>query len=107
MPTWIAEYAATPARRRTLWLVAANFLVFAVLVIGMFYVRSQHPDWPVPFEFGSLLMVSAMPSAAGCASITRVVGAHRAAKKETEEAVRWIAIAIASWLIILFLEMVE
>ena len=29
MPTWIAEYAATPARRRTLWLVAANFLGLA------------------------------------------------------------------------------
>jgi heme/copper-type cytochrome/quinol oxidase subunit 3 len=107
MPTWIAEYAATPARRRTLWLVAGNFLVFAALVVVMFYVRSQHPDWPVPFEFGSLLMVSAMASGAVCASVTMVVGAHSAAKGETEEAVRWIAIAISSWLIFLFLEMVE
>ena len=36
-----------------------------------------------------------------------VVGGHSAAKGNTEEAVRWIAIAISSWLVFLFLECVE
>lgn len=103
----IAEYAATPARRRTLVLIAVNCAVFALMLAAMFYVRAQSPDWPVPFEFGSLLMVFAMGMAAVCASITMAVGANSAAKGEIEEAVRWIAIAISSWLIFLFLEIVE
>jgi heme/copper-type cytochrome/quinol oxidase subunit 3 len=107
----IAEYAATPVRRRTLTLVAANFTVFAVLVAAMFYIRTTSADWPTgasaPFEFGSLLMVSAMAMSAICASITMAVGANSAAHGKFDEAVRWIAIAISAWLVFLFLEIVE
>jgi len=103
----IAEYAATPARRRTLALIAANFAFFAVLLAVMFYVRARSADWPVPFEFGSLLMVFAMGMSAICASVTVAVGAESAAKGKADEAVRWIAIAISSWLVFLFLEIVE
>jgi len=103
----IAEYAATPARRRTLVLIAANFTFFAALLGVMFYVRTKSASWPVPFEFGSLLMVFAMGMAAICASITMAVGANSAIQEKTEEAVRWIAIAISSWLVFLFLEIVE
>jgi heme/copper-type cytochrome/quinol oxidase subunit 3 len=109
MPARIAEYAATLARRRTLVLIGVNFEVFAALVALMFYVRATTTDWPIapPFEFGNLLMVFAMAMAAICASITMVVGASSSAKGNTEEAVRWIAIAISSWLVFLFLECVE
>jgi heme/copper-type cytochrome/quinol oxidase subunit 3 len=103
----IAEYAATPARRRTLALIAVNFAFFAALLAVMFYVRIKSSDWPVPFEFGSLLMVFAMGMSAICASITMAVGAHSASQGKADEAVRWIAIAISSWLVFLFLEIVE
>src|SRR5437868_9183609 len=103
MHALIAEYAATPARRRTLWIVAGNFAVFTALIAVMFYVRTtSEGEWPVPFEFGSLLMVFSMAMAAVCASITMVVGAHSAAKGKVDESVRWIAIAIVSWLVFLF-----
>ncbi len=103
----IAEYTATPARRRTLVIVGINSVVFTLMVAAMFYVRARTPDWPVPFEFGSLLMVFTMAMSGLCASITMVVGAHSAANGKPEEAVRWIAIAISSWLVFLFLEIVE
>jgi heme/copper-type cytochrome/quinol oxidase subunit 3 len=105
----IAEYTATPARRRTLVLVAGNFALFGALLAVMFYVRATSSDWPItpPFEFGSLLMVSAMAMSAVCASATMVVGAHSAANGKAEEAERWVAIAISSWLVFLFLETVE
>jgi heme/copper-type cytochrome/quinol oxidase subunit 3 len=105
----IAEYGATSARRRTLVLIGVMFEIFAAFVAMMFYVRATAADWPIdpPFEFGNLLMVFAMAMAAICGSITMVVGGHSAAKGKGEEAVRWIAIAISSWLVFLFLECVE
>jgi heme/copper-type cytochrome/quinol oxidase subunit 3 len=105
----IAEYAATPARRHTLLVIGTNFALFAALTGYTIYVRTTARDWPIapPFEFGNLLMVFAMAMSAICASITMVVGNHSAAKGNAEEAVRWIAIAISSWLVFLFLECVE
>jgi len=103
----LSDYAATPARRRTLALIAVQFLIYAALMVWMFHVRSTASDWPVPFEFGSLLMVFAMASGGVCASITMVVADDRARKGEGEESVRWIAIAISAWLVFLFLETVE
>lgn len=105
--TYIAEYGATATRRRTLVLVAANFALFVALLVVMFYIRAKSSTWPVPFEFGSLLMVSAMALAAICASVCIAVGANSASQGNFDEAVRWIAIAISSWLIFLFLELVE
>ena len=107
----VIEYArshvATSTRRRTVVLIAANFAFFAALLAVMFYIRSGSRDWPVPFEFGSLLMVAAMAMSALCASVTMAVGANSAAQDKWDEAVRWIAIAISSWLVFLFLECVE
>jgi heme/copper-type cytochrome/quinol oxidase subunit 3 len=105
--TYIAEYGATPTRRRTMVVVAANFAFFTALLVVMFYVRAKSADWPVPFEFGSLLMVFAMALSAVCASVCMAVGANSAAQGSYDEAVRWVAIAISSWLIFLFLELVE
>lgn len=107
MHSRIAEYGATPARRRTLVLIAANFAFFAALLAVMYHVRSITAEWPVPFEFGSLLLVTAMGMSAICASVTMAVGANSAAQGKADEAVRWIAIAISSWLVFLFLEIVE
>jgi len=103
----IAEYGATPARRRTLYVVAAHFLAFVGFIVWMYRVRAVTAEWPIPFEFGSLLMIFAMAMAGLCASITIAVGADRAAKGEIEESVRWIAIAISAWLVFLFLDIVE
>jgi heme/copper-type cytochrome/quinol oxidase subunit 3 len=76
-------------------------------MVVMFFVRAKTANWPVPFEFGNLLMVGAMAMAAICGSVCMAVGAHSAARSEYEEAVRWVAIAISSWVIFLFLEGVE
>ena len=103
----LAEYGATPVRRRTLIVVALNSLLFLGLLAAMFYVRIHAPEWPVPFQFGSLLMVFAMASGGICGSITMVVAARSAAAGQTEEAVRWVAIAIVSWVTFLVLETVE
>ena len=103
----LAIYAATPARRRTIIIVAVNLVFFVALLAAMFYVRTNSPDWPVPFEFGSLLMVFAMAMSAICGSVTVAVAAHSAALAKYDEAVRWVAIAISSWLVFLFLEIVE
>ena len=106
----ILEYGATPARRRTLVVAAANGVFFAALLGAMFYIRATSSQWPTaepPFEFGSLLMVFAMGMSAVCASITVAVAGNSAAQGKSDEAVRWIAIAISSWLLFLFLEIVE
>jgi heme/copper-type cytochrome/quinol oxidase subunit 3 len=107
MPPAIAAYAATPARRRTLAVIGVHFLVYAALIVWMLRLRAAADDWPIPFEFGSLLMIFSMAMSGICGSVTVAVGANRADKGEAEEAIRWIAIAISSWLVFLFLECVE
>jgi cytochrome aa3-600 menaquinol oxidase subunit 3 len=103
----IADYLGTPARRRTAILILINFAIFAAMLAFMFYRRWQSEAWPVPFHFPSLLMAGAMTMFALCASVTMAVGAHAAKLDDTEPAVRWVAIAISSWLVFLFLEIVE
>jgi heme/copper-type cytochrome/quinol oxidase subunit 3 len=107
IPSAIAAYAATPARRRTLVIVALHLLIYSALLVWMFRVRATADDWPIPFEFGSLLMIFAMAMGGFCGSVTQAVAANRADRGETEEPVRWIAIAISAWLVFLFLECVE
>ena len=52
-------------------------------------------------------MVAALTMFSLCGSATIEVGAKAAQLKDREPAVRWIAVAIASWLTFLFLEIVE
>jgi heme/copper-type cytochrome/quinol oxidase subunit 3 len=101
-------YLATRERRLTALFIAGNFAFFAALLGVMFYLRSSSADWPVPFHFASLLMVSALTMFSLCASVTAAV-ADRAARLEpaSEPAVRWMAIAISCWFLFLFLEIVE
>lgn len=97
----------TRARRTALIVIAAHFAFFAALLATMFYLRAQAPEWPVPFHFASLLMVGAMTMFALCGSVTAEIGARAAAIGEIEGSTRWVAIAIASWITFLFLEIVE
>jgi heme/copper-type cytochrome/quinol oxidase subunit 3 len=107
IPTAISDYAATPARRRTLIAIAINSLLFAALMVWMFRVRATSPEWPIPFQFGSFLIVFAMAGGGICGSITMAIADNRARNEEAEESVRWIAIAISAWLTFIFLEAVE
>ena len=103
----VAEYFATPARKRTAWFIIPNFIVFAAMLGVMFHMRWLSEEWPTPFHFPSLLMAGAMSMFAVCASITMAIGAHAAKLEDKEPATRWVAIAIVSWLLFLFLELVE
>ena len=76
-------------------------------MVWMFHIRDASSDWPVPFEFGSLLIIFAMASGGICGSVTMAIADNRAEKGEFEESIRWIAIAISAWLKFLFLEAVE
>ena len=112
MTALIASYASTyidtRPRRLTGLFIIGNFAFFSALLAAMFYLRMKSDDWPVPFHFASLLMVCALTMFALCASVTAIIG-ERAARTEptAEPAVRWLAIAITSWFIFLFLEIVE
>jgi heme/copper-type cytochrome/quinol oxidase subunit 3 len=103
----IGEYYGTRTRRVTGLFIAANFAFFAALLCVMFYLRWVSEEWPAPFHFGSLLMVFAMTMFAVCGSATVAIGARAAKTGEIEAAVRWVAIAISSWFVFLFLEIVE
>ena len=101
------EFFATPARRRTGYYSVANLILFSILLALMFYMRWLSEAWPTPFHFPSLLMAGAMSMFAVCASMTMAIGASAAKLEDKEPAVRWIAIGITSWLVFLFLEIVE
>jgi|SRR5665213_883603 len=103
----IAEYFETRARRVTGLFIVGNFVFFLALLVAMFYLRWVSEEWPTPFHFPSLLMVAAMTMFSVCGSATMAVGASASKMENTEPAVRWIAIAISSWMVFLFLEIVE
>jgi cytochrome aa3-600 menaquinol oxidase subunit 3 len=103
----IAEYFSTPVRRHAAYCGLANLAFFSALLGVMFYMRWLSEEWPTPFHFPSLLMAGAMSMFAVCASMTMSIGASAAKLEDKEAAVRWIAIAITSWLVFLFLEIVE
>ena len=103
----ISQYFETRTRRLTGLFILINFAVFAVLLGVMFYYRWSSEEWPAPFHFPSLLMAAALTLFALCGSATMAMGAAAAKLPDTEPAVRWIAIAITSWLVFLFLEIVE
>jgi cytochrome aa3-600 menaquinol oxidase subunit III len=107
MKAYLAEYYATPARRTTLWIIAANTAFFAALLAVMFYLRWASEAWPAPFQFASLLMVAALTMFAASGSATLEMAARAVKLEDKEPAVRWIAVGIASWLTFLFLEIVE
>lgn len=107
MTKYIAPYFGTRARRVTAAACLAHLAFFGALLVAMFYQRSAASDWPVPFHFPSLLMSSSLVMFGLCASVTFAIGASQADKEDREPAVRWIAIAISSWFVFLFLEIVE
>ena len=103
----IAEYYGTRTRRVTGLFIAGNFAFFAALLAAMIYLRWVSEEWPTPFHFASLLMVGAMTMFSLCGSATMAIAARAAKLDDREPAVRWIAIAISSWFVFLFLEIVE
>jgi cytochrome aa3-600 menaquinol oxidase subunit 3 len=107
MKEYVGEYFATRTRRTTLTVIAANSAFFATLLAVTFYLRYVSEEWPTPFHFPSLLMATALLMFAVCGSITCEVGARSTKLPDHEPAVRWIAVGVASWLMFLFLEVVE
>ena len=107
MREYLAQYYATKTRRTTLFVIAGTSAFFATLLAVMFYLRWASEEWPTPFHFASLLMASALTMFAICGSVTCEVGSHAAKLDDQEPAVRWVAVAIASWLMFLFLDIVE
>jgi heme/copper-type cytochrome/quinol oxidase subunit 3 len=107
MRALLAEYYATRARRGALWIIAAHAVFFSALLAAMFYLRWVSEEWPTPFHFASLLMVAALTLFAISGSATLEMASRATKLPDTEPAVRWIAVGIASWLTFLFLEIVE
>jgi cytochrome o ubiquinol oxidase subunit 3 len=105
---YIAHYFHTRARRLTGLLVVANAAFFAALLAVFVYTKWNSEDWPTPFHFPSMLMAVALSMFALCGSATVLV-AEVAARKpaDLEPARRWMAIAVTSWFLFLFLEIVE
>lgn len=104
----IKEYLfGSRVRRGTLLVCLAHLAFFTALFLTYFYQKATTADWPTPFHFGSLLMAAGMSMFSIAASITAVMSHIASREKDKEPAVRWMAIAIACWIVFLFLEIVE
>jgi cytochrome aa3-600 menaquinol oxidase subunit III len=107
MRAGIADLYGTKARRGTLAFLAANAAFFAALLGAYFYLESSTAIWPAPFHFPSLLMAAAMTMFALCASATAAISARVMPAADAEAPVRWLALGISSWLLFMFLEIIE
>lgn len=103
----LTRYWATKTRRTVLMVITGWSAFFAALLVATFYLRWGAEDWPTPFHFASLLMASAVTMFALCGSVTAEVSAHSVSLDDQEPAVRWLAVSVSSWLMFLFLELVE
>ncbi len=108
----VAPYFATRQRRIAGLVSVATLAIFGALLGVLQYTRWNSYDWPTPFHFPSMLMAVALSMFGLCGSVTVVVAevAVRAAVRnngDLEPARRWMAIAVTSWFLFLFLEVVE
>lgn len=104
---FLSTYIATPARRRTLYIIAAGSVYFAALLGVNTYLRWASEEWPKPFNFPSLLMAAAITSFALSSSVTCEIAARAAKTEDSVAAVRWMAISIVTWMTFAFLALVE
>jgi heme/copper-type cytochrome/quinol oxidase subunit 3 len=100
-------YYSTRTRRNTLWIIIANAAFFGALLAVMFYLRWISESWPTPFHFASLIMVTALTLFSLAGSGTLEMASRAVNIRDTEPAVRWVAVGVACWLTFLFLEVVE
>jgi len=105
---YIAPYFATRARRLTGLVIIGNAALFAAILAAMSYLKWNAADWPTPLHFPSMLMAVALAMFGLCGSVTTIIAEHASRTVgDLEPARRWIAIAITSWFLFLFLEIVE
>lgn len=111
MTAVISSFYATKFRRGILLVCVAHAMFFAALFLTYFWLKagieSAGKDWPNPFHFGSLLMIFAMSMFTVCASVTAGISAYMVKFEDRDPPVRWMAIAVACWLVFMFLELVE
>ncbi len=104
----LTPYWATRQRRITGLVILANTAFFSALLGTFFYLKWNALDWPTPFHFPSMLMAVALTMFGLCGSVTAVVADVASRDTESLEAARrWMAIAVISWFLFLFLEIVE
>lgn len=91
----------TPNRRLVLLFLAADGVVFLILLAVYFYLRIEAPFWPKAFHFPSGLMSVAMTMFAIAASVMLLVA------QRVDEKSRMLALAVVCWLTFLFLAAME
>lgn len=107
MTITFSAFTATRGRRLTLIGSGVTFVVFLALIGVMFYLRWASELWPVPFHFGSMLMSVFELMLTMCAAVCGGMAWHASEMEDREPTVRWLAVAITSWLTFLFFEIVE
>ncbi len=97
-PTW--EGGAAPygigSKKLGMWLfIAADTLTFSACLIAYSYVRLASPEWPRPFEWGSIVNAIVMTACLLSSSLTMVIAVAAAARGERKKTVRFILFTIA------------
>jgi heme/copper-type cytochrome/quinol oxidase subunit 3 len=96
------------SKKLTMWLfIAADAVTFGAVLFGYFYLRAGTPNWPTPFEAGSLVNGVIMTFVLLTSSLT-MLGAVMAAKQGRKSTcIQWLGATIVLGIIFAILHLRE
>ncbi|MBI2192789.1 MAG: cytochrome c oxidase subunit 3 [Planctomycetes bacterium] len=91
-----------------MWLfIVGDAFTFAALFVGYGYLRLGHPEWPRPFDTGSILQASLMTFFLLSSSATMAVAVAKARKGDASAAVQHMVLTVIGGLLFLIVHALE
>ncbi|MEW6731162.1 MAG: cytochrome c oxidase subunit 3 [Acidobacteriota bacterium] len=99
---------AISSKKLGMWLfIISDTFTFAALLIAYSYVRFSTPNWPTPFNAGSIGFASIMTFFLLSSSLTMVMAVQAAERKDTLWTVLWIMATMLGGLAFVVLHSIE
>jgi len=86
---------AVPAKKLAMWLfIISDIMTFAGCLIAYGFLRNAQPDWPRPYQSGTIISVMIMTFIMITSSLTMVLAVRAARAERRDEAFRFTMITL-------------
>ena len=99
---------AVPAKKLAMWLfIISDIMTFAGCLIAYGFLRNAQPDWPRPYQSGTIISVMIMTFIMITSSLTMVLAVRAARTERRDEAFRFTMITLLMGLVFVALHVRE